>query len=38
MNYFRKTKFRENFVVFLLLIYFTISDSSEEDELDTGFN
>ena len=38
MNYFKKTKFRETsliFVaVFIAIIYFTISDSSEEDELD----
>jgi len=38
MNYFKKTKFRETsliFVaVFLVIIYFTISDSSEENDLD----
>ena len=38
MNYFRKTKFRETSLIFvgifIAIIYFTISDSSEEDELD----
>ena len=38
MNYFKKTKFRETslifVVIFIAIIYFTISDSSEEDELD----
>ena len=38
MNYFRKTKFRETsliFVgVFIAIIYFTLSDTSEEDEID----
>ena len=38
MNYFRKTKFRETSLIFvaifIVIIYFTISDSSEEDELD----
>ena len=38
MNYFRKTKFRETSLIFvaifIIIIYFTISDSSEEDELD----
>ena len=37
MNYFRKTKFRETSLIFvgifIAIIYFTISDSSEEDEL-----
>ena len=38
MNYFRKTKFREFSLIFvgifIVIIYFTISDSSEEDEID----
>ena len=38
MNYFRKTKFRETSLIFvgifIVIIYFTISDSSEEDEID----
>ena len=38
MNYFKKTKFRETsliFVgVFIAIIYFTLSDTSEEDEID----
>ena len=38
MNYFRKTKFRETSLIFvgifIAIIYFTISDSSEEDELE----
>ena len=38
MNYFRKTKFRETSLIFvgifIAIIYFTISDSPEEDELD----
>ena len=36
MNYFRKTKFRETSLIFvaifIAIIYFTISDSPEEDE------
>ena len=38
MNYFKKTKFRETSLIFvgifIAIIYFTISDSPEEDELD----
>ena len=36
MNYFRKTKFRETSLIFvgifIAIIYFTISDSPEEDD------